>query len=66
MRQHTCSTLRTIRRTVLTLLLAALLASPQPTAHAATSLANEASARQTMEIFQTIPGLTGQQLEQGR
>ena len=66
MRQHTCSTLRTIRRTALTLLLAVLLASPGPAAHAATSLANEASARQTMEIFQTIPGLTGQQLEQGR
>ena len=66
MRQHTCSTLRTIRRTALTLLLTVLLASPGPAAHAATSLANEASARQTMEIFQTIPGLTGQQLEQGR
>ena len=69
MRHHTPCSHRTLRRAthiLVFLVLAALPGAPLPAAHGASSMANEASARQTFEIFRTIPGLTEPQLEQGR
>ena len=66
MRTHTSRPCTTLCRTSLTLLLAVLLAAAQPAPPALASTANDASARQTFEIFQAIPGLSADQLAQGQ
>ncbi|MDX9834015.1 MAG: hypothetical protein RBT36_02225 [Desulfobulbus sp.] len=66
MRHHKFTTIRTLHCTFLTLLLVALLCGPLPATQALASVENDFSGQQTVEIFQTIPGLSDQQLEQGR